>query len=59
MMNSYAHTMIILCCQILNIYLIQIVFGERKPNKKHKNKKWKRLQILTHPIWWTQERPRT
>ena len=30
---------------------------EGNPLENIKNKRWKRLQILTHPIWWTQERP--
>ena len=30
---------------------------EGDPIENIKNKKWKRLQILTHPIWWTQDNP--
>ena len=30
---------------------------EGSPIENIKNKKWKRLQILTHPIWWTQDTP--
>ena len=30
---------------------------EGNPVDNIKNKKWKRLQILTHPIWWAQDNP--
>tara|TARA_Y100000768_G_C23942795_1_gene665997 strand:+ start:786 stop:1547 length:762 start_codon:yes stop_codon:yes gene_type:complete len=30
---------------------------EGSPIKNIRDKKWNRLQILTHPIWWTQDNP--